>query len=248
MVDLKSVLLDVVAHTSGLGIIDNIKVTGTQTETQLAAMDSDRTVILSARLHDVAPDFLGEFGMGNLGLLNSLLKVSNYQTDDASIEVVRQERDGGEMPTTLVFQDGGGSRDQYRFMSKTIVDQAMKVATFRGAAWNVQTEPTQKRITQLAEVSSIYSGIDPAFSVKTEKGNLVFEVGSAEGGIVGRRIFAENIDGDLSTTWSWPLTTFLSILKLGGTIMVRFSDQGVCQIDVDSGIGLYSYIMPAISR
>lgn len=246
--ELKSVLLDVLKHTVGLGIIENIKITGSGDETTLAAMDADRTVILSAKIHDVVPELAGEFGMGNLGLLSSLTRLSNYQSEGADISVMRAERNGIDMPTMLIFKDGEGSTDQYRFMSKEIVDQAMKVATFKGANWNVQVEPAQKRISQLAEVASIYSGVDPAFSVTTKDGNLIFDVGSAEGGVVGRRVFAENVDGELATTWSWPLSQFLSIIKLGGTIVIRFSDQGACQIDVDSGIGIYSYILPAISR
>lgn len=246
--DLKSVILDIVKHTSGLGIIENIKVTSTDGTTRLAAMDVNKTVILTAKLHDAVPDFAGEFGMGNLGLLSSLTKLSNYQVAGSTIQVERAKRNDEEMPTTLIFQDTEGNKDQYRFMSKEIVDQAMKLATFRGAKWAVQIEPAAKRISQLAEVSGIYSGISPAFSVKTEKGNLIFEVGNAEGGVIGRRVFAENVKGELTTKWSWPLQTFLSILKLGGTIIVQFSDQGACQIDVDSGIGIYSYILPAISR
>lgn len=246
--DLRSVLLDIVKHTSGLGIIENIKVMGSEDETVLAAMDADRTVILNAKLHDTQPEFVGEFGMGNLSLLSSLTKLSNYQSDDAAIQLERKERNGVEVPTNIIFRDSEGSKDQYRFMSKEVVDEAIKLAKFRGVTWNVEVQPAQKRIAQLSEVASIYSGIDPAFSVKTEDGSLVFEVGSAESGILGRRVFADNIEGQLSSTWSWPLSTFLGILKLGGTAVVRFSDQGACQIDVDSGIGVYSYILPAISR
>lgn len=246
--EIKDVLLDIVKHTSGLGIIENIKVTSTDGTTRLAAMDADKTVILSASLHDEVPEFAGEFGMGNLSLLSSLTKLSNYQGGDADIHVERRERNGEELPTTLVFKDADGNRDQYRFMSKEIVDQAMKVATFRGANWNVTVEPAAKRIAQLSEVAGIYAGINPSFAVTTDDGKLVFEVGSAEGGMLGRRVFAENIEGEMGTKWSWPLQTFLSIIKLGGTVVVRFSDQGACQIDVDSGIGTYSYILPAISK
>jgi len=243
--DIKSVILDIVKHTSGLGIIENIKVTGTDSDTLLAAMDPNRTVILQARLHDVVPEFEGEFGMGSLGLLSSLTKLSNYQAEDAKIEVVRQVRQEVEMPTTLVFTDGEGGKDQYRFMSKEVVQEAMPVATFKGANWNIQLQPAARRISQLGEVASIYSGVDPAFSVKTEDGKLIFEVGSTEGGVIGRRVFADNVDGELTTTWRWPLSQFLNILKLGGTQIVRFSDQGACEIQVDSGLGVYTYIMPA---
>jgi len=248
MVDIKSVLLDIVKHTSGLGIIENIKITGGPDGTELAAIDAKKSVIMNAKLHDHVTEFDGEFGMGSLGMLSSLTRLSNYQGDDADIEIVRAERNGEEIPTTLIFKDGEGNKDTYRFMSKEIVDQAMKVPSFRGAQWAVQVTPALKRISQLSEVAGIYSGVEPAFSVKTEGGDLVFEVGSAEGGIVGRRVFAENIDGEMGQVWSWPLAEFLAIIKLGGTIVVRFSDAGAAQIDVDSGIGIYTYTMPAMSR
>ena len=246
--DIKSVLMDIVKHTSGLGIIDNVKITGTDDGTTIAAMDANKTVILTGKMHDTVPEFVGDFGMGNLGLLTSLMRLSNYQDASASIEVVRQDRNGEELPVNLVFKDGEGGKDQYRFMSREVIDQAMKVATFKGANWDVTVTPAAKRISQLAEVAGIYSGVDPAFSVKTEDGNLVLEVGSTEGGVTGRRVFAENIEGNLSTTWSWPLSQFLAIVKLGGTIAIQFSNQGVCQINVDSGLGVYSYIMPALSN
>ncbi len=248
--DNKSVLLDLIKHTAGLGIFDNVKITGTTEETRIDAMDADRTVILNAKLHDPAAEFAGEYGMGNLGLLSSLTRLSNYTGEDASVNIERGTRNGVEVPTTIRFEDRSGSKDQYRFMSKEIVDQLLKVATFRGAAWKVQVQPSAGKVQQLSEVAGIYSGVEPTFNVKTEDGNLVFEVGSDTSGALGRRVFAANIEGELDSTWSWNLATFLNIVKLGmtGTCMVRFSDQGACQIDIDSGIGHYSYIMPAISK
>ena len=244
---IKDVLLDIIKHTNGLGIIENIKVTGTADGTMLAAMDPNKTVIMTAELHDVVADFEGEFGLGSLGLLSSLTKLSNYSEPGASIIVERAERQGEELPTTLVFKDTSGGKDQYRFMSKKIVDEAMKVATFKGASWDLQIQPSLRSVSQLAEVAGIYSGVDPAFAVKTEDGNLVFEVGSTEGGVIGRRVFAENVENTLTTTWQFPLAQFLSIIKLGGTVLVSFSNQGACKIEVDSGIGVYTYIMPAMS-
>lgn len=246
--DTKSILLDVIKHTSGLKIT-NIKVTGDDALTKLDAIDADRTVILNAKLHDAVPEFKGEFGMGNLGLLSNLTSLSNYATD-ATIDVVRQERNGVEIPTTLVFQDKFGSKDQYRFMSKELLEAAMRVATFKGAVWDIEVTPTQQRVAQLSEVASSYTSIEPSFSVKLEDGDLVFEVGSHEGGALGRRVFASNVTGDFSPGWRWPLDTFLSIVKLGanGSCVVKFSSQGACQIDVDSGIGIYSYILPAMSK
>lgn len=246
--DIKNVILDIVSHTNGLGIINNIKVAGDDSDTTLAAMDTDKTVIMNATMHQPVPEFVGEFGMGNLGLLNSLTKFSTYKGDDATLELTRREYKGAETPSTLVFKDASGNKDEYRFMGKEMIDRVLQVAKFKGASWDITIEPAQNRIEQLSEVAGVYSGIEPTFSVKTEDGNLIFEVGNSEGGITGRRIFAQNIDGDMSTQWSWPLNTFLNILKLGGTSVVRFSNQGVCQIDVDSGIGVYSYLLPAVTQ
>jgi hypothetical protein len=40
------------------------------------------------------------------------------KTVTQTFKVERKERNGEEMPTTLIFKDGDGNRDQYRFMSK----------------------------------------------------------------------------------------------------------------------------------
>ncbi|MBT4530916.1 MAG: hypothetical protein HOC27_06890 [Phycisphaerae bacterium] len=247
---MKDVVLDIVKHTAGLGFIENIKVTGTNDSTKLEAMDPDRTVILNAQLHAPAGDMVGEFGMGNLGFLNGVSNLPNYKDDGATVEVTRRERNGEDHPESLIFKDPEGNKDQYRFMSKQIVEQTMKTVTFKGASWNVTIEPAKAKVTELQQVASIYGSIEPTFNVKTEEGDLVFTVGSPDGGLSGRRTFARNVDGELTAGWSWPLSQVLSILKLGmsGGCVMKFSDQGALQIDVDSGIATYSYVLPAITK
>ena len=251
--ELKSILLDILKHTNGIGF-ENVKVTGTEDETTLAAMDPDRTVIMNAILHNPVKEFLGEFGMGNLGLLSNIMRLSNYNNDSnpGTINVVRETRSGQEeSPTTLIFEDKYGNRDQYRFMSKEIVDELMRIGKFKGANWDITISPTEEKIKQLAEVANIYTSIESTFSAKTEDNNLIFEVGSSDGGIMGRRQFASNIEGTLDTTWSWNLSIVLNILKLGltGSSVMMISNQGVCQIIVDSGVsGVYTYILPALNK
>jgi hypothetical protein len=231
---MKDVVLDIVKHTAGLGFIENIKVTGTNDSTKLEAMDPDRTVILNAQLHAPAGDMVGEFGMGNLGFLNGVSNLPNYKDDGATVEVTRRERNGEDHPESLIFKDPEGNKDQYRFMSKQIVEQTMKTVTFKGASWNVTIEPAKAKVTELQQVASIYGSIEPTFN----------------GGLSGRRTFARNVDGELTAGWSWPLSQVLSILKLGmsGGCVMKFSDQGALQIDVDSGIATYSYVLPAITK
>jgi hypothetical protein len=247
---MKDVVLDIVKHTAGLGFIENIKVTGTATDTKLEAMDPDRTVIVNASLHSAEADMVGEFGMGNLGFLSGVSNLPMYKADTATVAVTRRERNGEENPESIVFTDDQGNKDQYRFMSKQIVEQTMKTVTFKGANWNVTIEPAKAKVGELQAVAGIYGSIEPTFTVKTEDGDLVFNVGAQDGGLSGRRTFAKNVDGELTSGWSWPLTQVLSILKLGmsGTCVMKFSDQGALQIDIDSGLATYSYVLPAITK
>ena len=62
----RDVVQDIVKHTAGLGFITAVKVTGSDSETTLDAMDADRTVIMQAKLHNAETDFRRVWP-GNLG-------------------------------------------------------------------------------------------------------------------------------------------------------------------------------------
>jgi hypothetical protein len=246
---MKDVIADIVKHTAGLGFIENVKVTGTDDETLLDAMDSERTVILKAKLHNPEPDFIGEFGLGNLSFLSGVSKLPNYTGDEASVTVVKRDRNGVEVPDHLLFKDSAGNTDRYRFMSKEIIDQTLQTVRFKGVEWDVTFEPTKAKVSELTQVAGIYGGIEPNFTVKTENGNLIITVGASDGSYTGRRTFATNVSGDLNEGYSWPLAQVLAILKLGmsGTCVMQISRRGALQISVDSGIGKYDYILPALT-
>jgi len=245
----RDVVQDIVKHTAGLGFINSVKVTGTEEDTKLDAMDSDRTVILQAKLHNNVPEFFGEFGLGNLGFLNGITGLTSYQAEDASIEIVSRERNGQTIPDAILFKDVEGNTDQYRFMSKEIVEQTLQTVKFKGVEWDVTFEPTKAKVSELTQVAGIYGGIEPNFTVKTENGNLIVTVGAADGSFTGKRTFAQNVDGELNEGYAWPLAQVLSILKLGmsGACVMQISKRGALQISVDSGIGQYNYILPALT-
>lgn len=245
----RDVVQDIVKHTAGLGFISSVKVTGTDTETTLDAMDNDRTVILKAKLHNAVPEFAGEFGLGNLGFLSGVSGLPNYQADDATVEVVSRDRNGVSTPDHLLFKDAEGNTDQYRFMSKEIVEQTLQTVKFKGVEWDVVFEPTKQKVSELTQVASIYGGIEPNFTVKTENGNLVVTVGASDGSFTGKRTFANNVSGELNEGYAWPLSQVLAILKLGmsGSCVMNISTKGALMISVDSGIGKYDYILPAMT-
>ena len=245
----RDIVQDIVKHTAGLGFITSVKVTGTDESTTLDAMDADRTVILQAKLHNTVEEFTGEFGLGNLGFLAGVTALGNYQTDDATVDVVARDRNGVSSPDHLMFKDAEGNTDQYRFMSKEIIEQTLQTVKFKGVEWDVTLEPTKAKVNELQQVAGIYGGIEPNFTVKTEGSDLIVTVGAADGSFTGKRTFAQNVNGEITEGYAWPLAQVLAILKLGmsGTCVMQISKKGALMISVDSGIGKYDYILPALT-
>ena len=55
---MKDTLLDIIQHTSALGFIDLIKVTGTDTNTTINAIAEDKSVIISGTFKNPHADFI----------------------------------------------------------------------------------------------------------------------------------------------------------------------------------------------
>ena len=101
---MKDYLQDIVAHTHALGIIDLVKITGTDQETTVEAIAEDRSVIVQAKFNNPVPEFIGLFGMPNLGKLNTILNIPEYK-EDAKITLNTQKV--GFFGTPIIFPLSG---------------------------------------------------------------------------------------------------------------------------------------------
>ena len=243
---MKDILQDIVTHTHALGFLPIVKITGTDQDTTIESMAEDRSVILTAKTHTVVDKFEGTFGMPNLDKLNIHLKCPEYK-EDAKIEVIRQQRNGVDIPTTIHFENAAGDFvNDYRFMSTEIINEKLKSAKFRGAAWDIEFEPAVTSIQKLKFQSQAHSE-ETVFQVSTDNGNLVFSFGDASTH-AGNFVFQTAAGGKLKSTWSWPVVQVMQILNLSGDKTMRISDQGAMQITVNSGLAEYNYILPAQSK
>jgi len=240
---MKDYLKDLIDHTYGLGNIDLIKVTGTETETTINAIAEDKAVIVSGTFKAPIADFIGVFGMPNLSKLKTIVGFEEYD-EHAKINVVSTQRDGVDVPATIHFQTKNGDFvNDYRLMSKGIVEEKVKSVTFKGASWNVDFEPTIAGILRLKKQSSANSE-EKTFTTKTENSDLKIYFGDPSTHS-GNFVFHTGITGSLSKAWAWPVKEFMSIMDLVGDKVVRISDQGATEITVDSGIAVYRYLLPA---
>jgi hypothetical protein len=246
---MKDILQDVVAHTHSLGFLSIVKITNTDTST-VESMAEDRSVILSAKTHNPVSEFDGTFGMPNLDKLALHLKNPEYQKD-AKLEVVKAERNGETIPTHIHFENAAGDfQNDYRFMSKAIIEEKLKTVTFKGAAWAVEFNPSVASIGRMKLMSAAHSE-EPTFNVTTKTtggvNDLVFSFGDASTH-AGEFVFQNAVEGTLQHTWSWPVAQVQAILNLAGDLTMSISDQGAMKITVDSGMATYDYILPAQSK
>lgn len=233
---------DIVKHTHSLGFIDMVKLVGTAQDAKIEAIDADKTVVLYGEMYQPITDIQSTVGLSRLAQLKGFMDMH----DKSTVAVITELRGTVTAPTELKFDNGEGDVAVYRFMSEAMANEQIKVPPFKGATWNVTLKPEKSKIDRLSSYQSILGSFEKRFIVSTDKDVLNFSIGA--GPTERSNIpFAKGITGTLKHQWSWPLTQVLSILKLNDTedVTLHFSDMGALKIDIDSGIGKYSYILPA---
>ena len=239
-------LLDIVKNTYGLGNIDLVKIVGTAQETAIEALAEDRSVIVQAKLNGPVAEFIGTFGMPNLGKLNTILNIPEYK-ENAKISLNTQDRNGETVPTGLHFENAAGDfKNDYRFMSQEIVTDKLKSVKMRAVNWNVEFEPTVASIQRLKFMASANSE-EVNFTAKTEGSDLKFFFGD-HSTHAGNFVFQAGVNGTLTKGWSWPVAAVIAILNLNGDKKFSISDEGAAQITVNTGLATYNYILPAQSK
>jgi hypothetical protein len=238
---MKSYLNDIIAHTSGLGFFDLVKVTGTEGETSINAIAQDKSVILSGKFKIPNSQFSGVFGMPNLAKLNTIVGFSEYD-EDAKITVTYRDTD--KVADTIHFETKNGDFvNDYRLMSKELAEERVKSVTYKGTGWDVEFEPHQTNVQRLKKQAQA-NNEETTFTTKVENGDLKVFFGDPSTHS-GNLVLQSGVTGSLTKTWAWPVKQVLSILALPGDKTYRINDKGATEILVDSGMATYSYLLPA---
>jgi hypothetical protein len=242
---MKDILQDIVAHTNKLGFLNIVKITGTEAKTLIDSMADDRSVIMYAETTNPHPDMIGTFGMPQLEKLRYLVDGKEYQ-EDAKIEVVTGQRNGEEIPVGLHFENKDGDfKNDYRFMNQDIINEKLKTVKFRGVNWHVEVAPTVSAV-QRFQFQAGANTEHTTFLAKTDGDKLIFTFGD-QASHGGEFVFATGVTGKITKAWTWPVMPVLSILKIAdaNNAKIGFSNDGAMQIELDSGIATYKYIIPA---
>ena len=136
--------------------------------------------------------------------------------------------------------------NDYRLMSKVLVEDKIKNVTFKGSTWEVEFEPTIAGIMRLKKQATANSE-EQHFTTKTDKNDLKIYFGDPSTHS-GNFVFHQGVKGSLCKALKWPVKVFVAILDLPGDKMLRFTDKGAAEITVDSGLAKYRYLLPAQTK
>lgn len=240
---MRDYLLDLVEHTFDLGCIDLVKIVGDDKSTAVTGLAEDKTVVLTGHFKSPVAEFMGTFGMPNLGKLKILLNLPEYR-ENAQFTITKKST--GE-PDGISFANSSGDfTNQYRFMVSQVINDQLKDLTFNEPKWHVEFEPTVAGIQRL-KMQSQANAEETLFQARTEKGNLKFFFGD-HSTHAGEFVFHAGVTGEVKRAWNWPVKTVISILDLTGDKIMKISDDGAALITVDSGLANYTYILPAQSK
>lgn len=236
-------LLDLVSHTFDLGCIDQVKITGSDTETTIGGVAEDRSVVVEGSFANPVPEFTGTFGMPNLNKLKILLNLQEYK-EDATLTINRKDTGA---PDQLNFVNKTGDfKNSYRFMAAEVANERIKPGKFKGVKWNIEFEPTAAAIQRL-KMQAAANSEENNFQARVDAGDLKFFFGD-HSTHAGNFVFEPGVTGDLKRAWSWPVKVVIGILDLYGDKVMRISDEGAAMITVNSGLATYNYILPAQSK
>lgn len=241
---MKDYLSDLVSHSHDLGCIDLIKIAGTDKQTLISGIAEDRSVVLEGSFVNPVPEFIGNFGMPNLGKLKILLSLEEYK-EKAKMSI--KLRDSDKSPECINFENATGDfKNSYRFMAPEIINAKLQTVKFKGVNWHVEFEPSVASILRL-KMQAQANAEEVTFQVKTEGKDLKFFFGD-HSSHAGNFVFQAGITGQIKRSWSYPVQAFINILNLVGDKKVKISDEGAAQITVSSGLAVYNYILPAQTK
>ena len=244
---IKDVLKDVLKHTHGLGIFEMVKLTGTVDGTEIETVDPDKTVILKGVTVNPVPDFVdATVGLSRMGVLQGYLQYPGFDDADATVKIDTQERNGETIPVEVAFEAVDGNDAHYRFMLADVINQQLKEIKFKGAEFDINIVPTAKNLKDLGYFNGILGAYEATFSPKTDGTDLTFHIGDGVSDRAKVHING-NIDGGIKRDWKWPLDIVLKILRLSDSAncVLSINDSGLMQIKVLSGLGEYTYLLPA---
>jgi hypothetical protein len=233
---MRETLVDVVQHISPL--FQKAKIITDDNGSRLSAHTDDKNFLVTCKFKTVLSGLMGEFGVGDLGVLKGLLEFPPYKSENSKLLVKKTTVNDIEFISEFEFRDEKGGRSKYKTMNGTAAGDNVNVANI---PWELSFTPDKSKVAEIAKLSGLFSEVH--FALKVDDGKLFLTIGSQnEKNSHSATIFVIDCDDENvaklvnSSTPMYNLAQFISILRHAGSeqCSVHFSSRGVIGISVDT--------------
>jgi len=240
------ILKDVNKYMHGIGILPAVRIKQTKDGIMLQSIGPDQVLIVHSKSALKFSDDELVFGLGQLGLLQSILDCPEY-AENAKITL---GRDDNKTLSKIDFANSTGDfTNSYRLMNKQYLDVLMPELQYLGNKWKIELTPNLNSIKRF-NLQTNANPDETTFVMKLVKDNLEVSFGNP-GNHSGRFVFAENVKGSMRGECIFPISVFQKILNLSAhaqTAHVKLTDEGLMCVSLNSGLVEYDYLIPALSK
>lgn len=242
---MKDLLIDIIRQ---VGPFEKIRILGTDTGTRVESYTEDRMLYLNADLNIVVPEFAGQFGIDSLPLLKRLLDYPPYKTDDSKLHVRRVSRGDQDYAAELVFFDAVGGHTSFKTVNPRILGDRAMINSGQ-IQWSTSVQPTKAKLTEVVELTTMLSQVEPYFSIVHSNGDLFLTIGSKGADCHSASVLlASDIDcGPLPDPdrISYRAPHFFTVLKSASNLpcTISFAQQPIIRMDLETKHGVYDYIL-----
>lgn len=242
---IKDALQDLIKYVHSVGVFPALHITQTPEGMTIQSAAVDKTAVVQATTSLKIGDSELVYGLGQLELLDYILKCPEYKENE-KINLVND--DDGKLSKVVFSNAAGDFTNSYRFMSQTLVETLVKTVKVKSVAWAIDVVPPVSSI-QRFNMQASANNSEQSFMLKQDGDKLVITFGTpATHG--GSFTFATGVTGKLNGVVQYPVQTFQKILNLSAnakTTKLKIADGIMC-FELNSGLVNYNYYIMALSK
>ena len=245
-------LNDLLQFTHRLGFIPAVKLTGTAEETQAASILEDKSVVFFGKLRTPISELQGQVvGLSRMNVLDGFMRYPDFTpTKNGTISFKKENHPShGDVVSEVHFEGKAGTTGSYRFVGRTTIEEQIRVPEFRGVNWDITYVPTKEDYEDLKYLAGIFAAQEAVFIPEIAGDELVFSIGTqaSDRTQIHLNTGELTVENTLKGNLSWPLDKVLTILAKGmdAECKMFISSAGALKIEIDTGVGLYEYILTA---
>lgn len=206
--------------------------------------DSRVNVFIKAKspMSGLTPDF----GLSNLAILQGIIKLDSYMTDDSTLNlIVKGDEVGG-----IEFKDSNKKiKYQVPDIAMNFFQGLKKLTTYHDKVidWTVTVEDIKmETVKEFNQMNAILAGITSSFYIKTVDGDLKFYIGDdTQSNHCADITVANNVAGTIDTPIYYNSKSFTTVLnKIQNRTNNKMSvyDRGSIELYMEDEVAEYKFV------